>query len=100
MYNTRMLSYGEARACVVEQTRKAARIGAALTRNVNDALGEVLAQEVRNDREYPPFDRSTRDGYAVRAAEAGAGAQLKCVGEIKAGDTVTQPLPPNTCIQI
>ena len=100
MYNTRMLSYGEARACVVEQTRKAARIGAALTRNVNDALGEVLAQEVRNDREYPPFDRSTRDGYAVRAAEAGAGVQLKCVGEIKAGDTVTQPLPPNTCIQI
>ena len=25
----------------------------------------MLAQEVKTDREYPPFDRSTRDGYAV-----------------------------------
>src|SRR5215469_11723810 len=100
MYNTRMLSYGEARACVVEQTSKAAGIGTALTKKVNDALGDVLAQEIRNDREYPPFDRSTRDGYAVRAAEAGVGTQLKCMGEIKAGDTVTQPLPANACIQI
>ncbi|HUI52037.1 MAG TPA: gephyrin-like molybdotransferase Glp [Terriglobales bacterium] len=100
MYNTRMLSYAEARACVIEQTRNAARRGPTFTKNVNDALGDVLAREVRNDREYPPFDRSTRDGYAVRSAEAVAGAHLKCVGEIKAGDTVTQPLPANACIQI
>jgi len=95
-----MLSYAEARACVIEQTRNAARRGPTFTKNVNDALGDVLAREVRNDREYPPFDRSTRDGYAVRSAEAVAGAHLKCVGEIKAGDTVTQPLPANACIQI
>ena len=100
MYNTRMLSYAEARACVIEQTRNAARRGPTFTKNVNDALGDVLAREVRNDREYPPFDRSTRDGYAVRSAEAVAGAHLKCVSEIKAGDTVTQPLPANACIQI
>ena len=24
------------------------------------------------DRDYPPFDRSTRDGFAVRAADAAA----------------------------
>jgi len=100
MYNTRMLSYVEARACVIRQTARAARKPVTVTKGVNDALGDVLAQQIRNDREYPPFDRSTRDGYAVRAVEAGAGAQLKCVGEIKAGDTVTQPLPPGACIQI
>ena len=100
MYNTRMLSYGEARACVIGQVAKPARKAATATKSVNEALGDVLAQEIRNDRDYPPFDRSTRDGYAVRAAEAVAGAQLKCVGEIKAGDTVTEPLPPNACIQI
>ena len=68
--------------------------------SVWDALGLVLAQEVKTDREYPPFDRSTRDGYAVRAKEVAAGGQLKCVGEIKAGDTVRDALATGTCLQI
>ncbi len=68
--------------------------------SVWDALGLVLLHEVKTDREYPPFDRSTRDGYAVRSADIKLGAQLKCVGEIKAGDTVTQPLTPGACVQI
>jgi len=65
-----------------------------------EALGLVLAQEVKTDREYPPFDRSTRDGYAVRAKEVAPGAMLICVGEIKAGDTVSEPLAAGTCVQI
>jgi molybdopterin molybdotransferase len=60
----------------------------------------VLAQQVKTDREYPPFDRSTRDGYAVRSKEAAPAAQLKCVGEIKAGDTVRESLAAGTCLQI
>ena len=68
--------------------------------SVWDALGLVLAQEVRTDREYPPFDRSTRDGYALRSKEAVPGAQLKCIGEIKAGDTVKEALAAGTCLQI
>jgi molybdopterin molybdotransferase len=65
-----------------------------------DALGLVLAQEVQTDREYPPFDRSTRDGYVLRSNEAASGAQLKCVGEIKAGDTVREALAAGACLQI
>lgn len=65
-----------------------------------EALGLVLAQEVKTDREYPPFDRSTRDGYAVRAKEVAAGVRLKCAGEIKAGDTVVEALAAETCVQI
>ena len=65
-----------------------------------DALGLVLVQEIKTDREYPPFDRSTRDGYAVRSSEVKPGTQLKCAGEIKAGDSVTEALAPGTCIQI
>ena len=60
----------------------------------------VLAQEVKVDREYPPFNRSTRDGYAARSKEVTPSAQLKCVGEIKAGDAVTEALATGTCIQI
>ena len=68
--------------------------------SVWDALGLVLAQEVKTEREYPPFNRSTRDGYAVPAIEAGNGSKLKCVGEIKAGDTVRESLALGTCWQI
>ena len=95
-----MLSFLEARAAVAEQIGKHPRKPVMLTKNVNDALGDVLAQEICHDRDYPPFHRSTRDGYAVHAGEASAGALLKCAGEIKAGDTVTEPLAPGSCIQI
>jgi molybdopterin molybdotransferase len=68
--------------------------------SVWEALGLVLAQEVRTDRQYPPFDRSTRDGYAVCAKEVAPGSTLQCVGEIKAGDTVREGLTPGKCVQI
>ncbi len=95
-----MLSYEQARHTVIEQVAKAKRPRAESSVSVWDALGFVLAEQVKTDREYPPFDRSTRDGYAVRAADAAPGATLGCAGEIKAGDTVTQPLGPGTCVQI
>jgi len=95
-----MLSYEHARNKVIEEVGK--RRGPRATAGVSvwDALGLVLTQEVKTDREYPPFDRSTRDGYAVRSSDAAPGAQLKCVGEIKAGDTVREALTGGTCLQI
>ena len=87
-----MLSYEEARQIVIAQAAKGRKPHKTATKSVWDALGYVLAQEIITDREYPPFDRSTRDGYAVRAAEAKEGATLRCVGEIKAGDSVSSEL--------
>src|SRR5271166_4392303 len=56
-----------------------------------EALGLVLAEDLRADRDLPPFPRSTRDGYAVRAADVAAPpTRLRCVGEIKAGATTEQ----------
>src|SRR5271163_2670057 len=45
----------------------------------------VLAEAVLADRDQPPFDRSTRDGFAVRASEFGAGA-LRVAGQVRAGE--------------
>jgi molybdopterin molybdotransferase len=95
-----MLTFEEARKKVIEQVGRRKEPRATAVVSVWDALGLVLAQEVKTDREYPPFDRSTRDGYAVRSKEAVPGAQLKCVGEIKAGDTVRESLAAGTCLQI
>lgn len=95
-----MLSYEQARQIVIEEIGKSRGPRATAGVSVWEALGLVLAQEVKTDREYPPFDRSTRDGYAVRAKEVAPGASLKCVGEIKAGDAVSETLAAETCVQI
>src|SRR5271157_2804149 len=56
-----------------------------------DALGLVLAEDLRADRDFPPFPRATRDGYAVRAADVAAvPARLRLMGEIKAGASTEQ----------
>jgi molybdopterin molybdotransferase len=67
---------------------------------LGDSLGRTLANEIRADRLYPPFDRSIRDGFAVRAAEIAPSAKLRCIGELKAGDTPEISVTPGTCIQI
>ncbi|HXR33393.1 MAG TPA: gephyrin-like molybdotransferase Glp [Verrucomicrobiae bacterium] len=95
-----MLRYDEAREMVIKQACNRPRAVETSKLNVGEALGYVLAEEIRTDREYPPFDRSTRDGFAVRASEAAAGAKLRCVGEVKAGDSVTVPLAMGSCVQI
>jgi molybdopterin molybdotransferase len=95
-----MLTFSEARNLVIAQSRQHSGSFPTLSLPISDALGFVLAEDIRSDREYPPFNRSTRDGYAVQSAEAPASASLRCVGEIKAGDTVHEPLAPGTCVQI
>jgi molybdopterin molybdotransferase len=95
-----MLSYEQARKTVTEKVGQNIGPIATVELSVWAALGFVLAREIRADRDYPPFDRSTRDGYAVRAAEISAGARIRCAGEIKAGDELTTPLAPAECTQI
>lgn len=54
-----------------------------------DAAGRVLAEAVQADRDQPPFDRSTRDGFAVRAEEFAAGLRLHVAGSVRAGEAWT-----------
>lgn len=95
-----MLTYEQARRTVIEQVERAKGPRATVSISVWDALGFVVAAEIKTDRDYPPFHRSTRDGYAVRAGEAAPGATLRCVAETKAGDSVAHPLAPGACVQI
>lgn len=51
----------------------------------------ALAEDLIADRDFPPFPRATRDGYAVRAADVSTvPAQLRCIAELKAGASVEQ----------
>ncbi|MEQ1353249.1 MAG: molybdopterin molybdenumtransferase MoeA, partial [Candidatus Acidiferrum sp.] len=65
-----MLTFEQARQQVIIQLTKNKRAPVTIDLSVWDALGYVLAQNLESDRDYPPFDRATRDGYAVRASEA------------------------------
>ena len=68
---------------------------------LDHAHGRVLAEDVLADRDYPPFHRSTRDGFAVRAADvARFPAILTCRGEIRAGEPSTAIVGPGECIAI
>jgi molybdopterin molybdotransferase len=65
------------------------------------ACGRVLSNPIVADRDYPPFDRSTRDGFAVRAADlAASGITLHRIGEVKAGDNFERRLAAGECVQI
>ena len=50
---------------------------------VDDALGRVLAEEVRAARDVPGFRNSAMDGYAVRSGKADR--DLLVIGESRAG---------------
>ncbi|MCG6919674.1 MAG: molybdopterin molybdotransferase MoeA [Acidobacteria bacterium] len=53
---------------------------------LGDALGRVLAEDIRSDTDMPPFDRAAMDGYALRAADvASCPARLSVTGEVAAG---------------
>ncbi len=56
------------------------------TVRLGDALGRVLARDLKATRDQPPFAASAMDGYAVRAADTStAPARLKLIGVAPAG---------------
>src|SRR5215468_11487479 len=85
-----ILTFEEARA-TVEHCAAKVFPGKIETSNLRCAAGRVLAQDVIADRDFPPFRRAMRDGYAVRAADLEKlPANLKVIGEIKAGATMEE----------
>jgi len=60
----------------------------------------VLARALFADRDQPPFARSTRDGFACRAAEASAHEFLAIAGATRAGEAPGGPLPPQAVWEI
>jgi molybdopterin molybdotransferase len=87
-----LLSFHEARRTVEEYGSAVASTEPELL-PLLESLGLVLAEDLRADRDFPPFPRSTRDGYAVKAADVhNVPAHLHCIGEIRAGAVQREPL--------
>jgi molybdopterin molybdotransferase len=93
MSSAGVLSFEEARH-VVEQHARNVGPGEVQKVDLLAAAGRVLAEPILADRDFPPFPRATRDGYAVRAADlTQVPTRLELVGEIRAGDSPD----PDTC---
>ncbi len=81
-----VVSFEEARHRV-EQHAVGVPPGELETVDLLAGLGRILAEGIVADRDFPPFARAARDGYAVRAADLlQIPARLEVVGEVKAGD--------------
>ncbi len=76
--------------CVVRPALKPYRLGA--------AQGRVLAEDVAADRDYPPFDRSARDGFALRAADLPG--HVDVIGEVRAGQWFEGVVGPGQAVGI
>lgn len=80
-----ILSFEEARRMVETHASKISSLTEE-TLDLRRSFGRVLAESVFADRDIPPFPRSTRDGYAVKAADVTQiPARMRVIGEIKAG---------------
>ncbi len=69
------------------------------------SLGRTLAEDITAKESIPAFDRSTVDGYALRAADTyGSGesipAQLDIIGEILMGEKAEAAVKDGQCIKI
>ena len=77
-----LLPVDEAKARILKGVKPLAAEAVSL----DEALGRVLAKDIKASRDQPPFDSSAMDGYAVRFEDvASAPAQLKTVGMSAAG---------------
>jgi len=80
----------EAARRIVEQHAATVSAGKLETFDLISASERTLAEPIVADRDFPPFPRVTRDGFAIRARDvAEIPARLKLIGEIKAGDAPT-----------
>ena len=94
-----LLSLDEALARLVEG---AARHRITQTESVDtfDALGRVLATEVRSLLDVPPADNTSMDGYALRAADVAVVGTLLPVSQRIPAGVVGQPLQPGSAARI
>jgi molybdopterin molybdotransferase len=70
--------------------------------SIHNTFNRVLAESVFADRDYPPFNRSAMDGYAVLSSDFNKqeSVQLNLIEKVFAGQTSTRNVTSGNCIKI
>ncbi len=94
-----LLGVDDARALILSQV---APLAGAERRELHDALGRVLAEDVISPIDVPAHDNSAMDGYALRAADLrGDGAtRLRIAGSAFAGRPFAGAVGAGECVRI
>jgi molybdopterin molybdotransferase len=96
-----MLSFEDARRRIIEVAKSLPHTPGHEKAILEKALGRILAENVPADRDYPPFDRAARDGFAVRSADCHQpGVTLRVIGEVRAGFAPEKTVRAGECVQI
>ena len=90
------MTFDEARECVLREVLP--RRGEREEVPALAAADRVLAEDVVADRDYPPFDRSARDGFAVRASDIPGDVEV--IGEVRAGEICDSEVSRGNAIEI
>jgi molybdopterin molybdotransferase len=91
------LTVAAAQRCVIEAMKQLGTESVPL----QQALGRVLAEDVRANRDQPPYDVSAMDGFAIRSADVtNAPTVLEVIEDIKAGDMPTKVVGAGQCARI
>ena len=99
--NPGLLDYDEAAALVTSYAARLSQLRpSAENVELSKSLGRVLSQPLAADLDQPPFARSTRDGFACRAAEASRHSPLSIAGATRAGLAPSGPLPAGAAWEI
>lgn len=92
-----MLTYKQAQQLITALSRSFGTEGIAL----DDTDGRVLAEEIYADRDYPPFNRATMDGYAINTNDWESGIrEYKVQQIIYAGQSGQSELQSGNCYKI
>lgn len=71
------------------------------SRNIEDAVGSYLAEDLKADRDFPPFDRVTMDGIAILYAAFQKNQRTFEIEDTAAAGTPQKTLKDNTnCIEV
>ena len=89
------LTFEQARACVLREVGASKEVESVAAA---DADRRVLAEPIHADRDYPPFFRSARDGFAVRAEDLPG--DLRVIGEVRAGEAFPGSVGPGEAVEI
>ena len=92
-----MISFEEAYNLVLNQVGD---FGAEVV-DIKEALGRILDEEIKADRDFPPFNRATKDGIAINYTSINKGhTKFKIGGVLAAGRPVIPLEDFEHCIEI
>lgn len=86
----------------IEKIKELARSFGEESIPLEETLGRVIAEDIYSDRDYPPFNRASMDGIAIRADDFQNKQirEFEIAGEVFAGSSFPGKISEASCVKI